>query len=223
MDRLIINGLTGFETDHERNTICQKILADAQRMPGNTEEERRVAGRVFGEQLELHHLSYGAARFHNTLAPLTAGYRNAHRAANHRCREANEAYADLAKSTTTAWHAAHHRFTTATIAARDALAEMVRLAEELHDTAAKVRQHGLTRDYDKMVPADQRVVLPELDAARLDFAGFVETSTERFAITRATITGDYPTGFAPAEVPAQRAGDSQDDESRPEWLADWTR
>jgi hypothetical protein len=66
--------------------------------------------------------------------------------------------------------------------------------------------------YTAHVPAEHRITMPDLDDCKVQLASFIETSTERFTTTRATITGGYPAGFEPAPIehePFERAADDE--------------
>jgi hypothetical protein len=154
--------------------------------------------------MERFHVYFDAAAHNELVAPLARLYE-----LDHECRravdEANQLYDDLDKNTTINWLAAHHRFTKATIRARAVLTDRADLTDDLTD-----RDPDILKDpnsalaalyYTAHVPEDQRIQLPtKADAgnAKAALIDFTILSNTRFDILRATLTGAYPPGFAPA-------------------------
>lgn len=199
MRTITVNGYTGSETDAELSGFYHAKLAEIR----GTTASRDEAVKMFSKWIDHHHASLGAAKYHNRIAGPAERFTGLRRTATARIREADDAYAELEKRTTTAWHAAHHRMVLASTAARNALADLIETANEVH-TASAAGLRYITREvYEELVPAEDRVIdLPDLDALRAELDEFVETIRERFAITAVTLAGTCPAGFEPAQPPA---------------------
>ena len=210
MKTLTINGYTGHETRAELDAMYEAKLVEIR----STAKDQDEGVRMFDEWLYLHHSSLGCAKYHNAIAKPAARYVTLRRAATVRTGEATNTYAELADRHRTAWHAAHHRFVLASIAARTVLAELVEVANELHSASAA--DMSVSREmYEQMVAAEDRAVeLPDLSALRAELDAFVETSRERFAVTAATTAGTVPAGFEPAPQPALQGDERQPNSSR---------
>lgn len=154
------------------------------------------------------------AKEHNETVPALTRYMQVSRLATAAVSDTACLYGDLARNTTINWLAAHHTFVIATIQARRLLTERAELAQALAARKESAGVCGLHRPgsltrlyYDAHVPADQQITLPDPDTDHLAIAEFVELSTERFRILRATITGTYPPGFEPTPIDPAAAAD----------------
>jgi len=165
------------------------------------------------------------AKAHNDTVPTLTCYIRKSRLADTAVQYVASLYDDLSRNTTINWLAAHHTFVLATIQARRLLTERAQLARTLHarqeqEPSSWIRLHqpgSLSRMYyDTFVPADQQLTLPNVHTDDAAVADFVELSTDRFRILRATITGAFPPGFEPTPIdPADAA-----DEVAAEWAGD---
>ena len=202
MKTITINGYTGAETDDDRAKLYNNKIREVREAYAG---DREAGTTAMMQWLETLHASIGAAAYHNSIAIPLQRFTAQRRVVSARIRESDEAYAELEKRTTTAWHAAHHRFVLAACEARARLVELVEIAGELHAAAGAEPEYVTRGKYEQMVPAeDRQVELPDLAAVRAELDEFVETSRERFATTRATLAGEPPTGFeAPTPVPAE--------------------
>ncbi len=163
--------------------------------------EAGTPGRV--ARLERLIWALGATRYHNAAVPAGTEFHQLHHQAHAAMTAATSEYDDLSRNTTVNWLAAHHRFVTATITARDLLERKIRAAEDIH-AVWDTHMNGLTfSGYHDLVDPTDRITPPDLDQLRLELATWIETSTTRFTITRITVTGGYPAGFAPTtDTPA---------------------
>jgi len=200
--------ITIFGFDSDENLTDQEFFDALNREiehRGIDPQDRRACADLFTEILA----GAKVASFHNKLAPLLATYRSAARAARAAVFAADQAYDERANRTTTAWHAAHHRYILAVTAAQDALAAQ-------HEAAEPARKHAkqfpsLAREfYDKLVPAGQRLTIPNLDELATQLTQFRETHQQRITLLAHTLNGTYPPGFAPDPIPAPQPEPAQD-------------
>ncbi len=186
----------------------------------NNPEVRRAAAVRF----EYHLFMPIVVNHHNEAVPIAQRHARAAELARRAVVEVDGLYADLGKNTTVNWLAAHHRFILACKEARRLLTEVVDTATALHDTElAKEldgRRGGLVSVYYGRVPTEQRITIPDVEAAGLALSEFVETTGERIDTLRATVSGGYPEGFAPAveAVPMQAPEQPGPDG---DWDGDW--
>src|ERR1700755_1624825 len=111
-ETIIIQGYTGADSK-EIGTIddirAKLIALEKERHPsGYPSEEVQDQTRVhlFDDVVSAWHV----AAYHNGMIPLLRSYCTAVRKTIMAARDADEAYVELSKRTTTAWHAAHHRY-----------------------------------------------------------------------------------------------------------------
>jgi hypothetical protein len=223
---IVVDGYDG--TPHESDEdMWRRIGADLDRQfpdgwhdryEAKDSEVRDAAVKLF----EYHLFIPVMVRHHNATVPAAQRYATLAQLAPRAVAEADSLYGDLDKSTTINWLAAHHRFIKAAVNARRLLTELVDAAIALRDSKLGNeiygRANGLTQVYyETHVPAEQRITMPDVDAAELALTEFVETTRERIDILRATVSGGYPAGFAPAPVePAPAPHGPVDDD----WAAD---
>jgi hypothetical protein len=205
--QISINGWTGDGADPGTEAFWRRVRADLDvEFPnGYSYDDDDAVRRFATARFEIHLHSWHMARMHNTVLPATLRYAALDREARAAVARVDGLYADLSKNTTINWLAAHHRFVLATIEARRVLTARAEAAQDLHTKHAAdfTTSRRSLEIYEQHVHAAQRITIPDPDAARLDLTAFIETSTERFGILRATVTGGYPDGFAPA--PAEPA------------------
>lgn len=205
---ITVDGYAG-DVPEEIEEVGARVDADLDRMfPGGWharyeahDPEVREARRALFE----HHLFMPrAVKCHNDAVPAAQAHASAARLAVLAVAAADQAYAELSFNTTINWLAAHHRYITASIEARRLLTEVVDTATALRDGEFGKEMAALTLEhYRQHVPAGQRITVPDVDAAELALAEFVETTRERIDVLRATVSGGYPAGFAP--LPAEPA------------------
>lgn len=215
MKTITVHGYTGAETDDDMVVLYDDKIAEVRRTHAGDPE----AGTTeFMTWLDTLYASIGTAAYHNSIAVPLQRYTALRRVVSALIRESDEAYTELEKRTTTAWHAAHHRFVLASCEARARLVELVEAANEVHVAAGAELKYVTRGKYEQMVPAEDRQFdLPDLDAVRAELDEFVETRRERFAITAATLVGTTPAGFeAPEPVSAPDVDRQRERES-----ADW--
>lgn len=209
---ITIEGFDGTGDPPNIDEIRRRLWRDVdERFPDATRDDydHRQDVRDYSVERFRHHLSaWFVAETHNKAVPAAGQYAELAAAAGAVVAASDSLYADLSKNTTINWLAAHHRYVLATCEARRLLTERNAAAQHLAETFAVRDLAGFSEMlYHQTVPADQRITVPDLDALKLDLANFVETSTERFALLRATVTGGFPDGFQPAGDRPARQGD----------------
>jgi hypothetical protein len=197
----IEGGADGPSSGEFSRRLWAKLDADhpdlRERLDNDDPDARRLLAEVGLDYLH----GFFIARAHRAAAPLADEYAKVSAEALRAVQQASTEYADLTKNTTTNWLAAHHRFVLTTQRARDLLERRTEIAQDLHQHEPFLGDTDPARMvYARHVPAEHRITMPNLDELRLQLANFTETSTERFAATRATITGGYPAGFEPAPI-----------------------
>jgi hypothetical protein len=206
---IVVDGYDGSITeDTSTGPVVARVRADLdRRFPDGWQARYDAADRVVRDasvDLFQYHLFMPlVVRHHNAAVPAAQQYATLANAAARAVAEVDSLYADLGKNTTINWLAAHHQFTVAAVKARDLLDSALAAAIALRDSGLGKeiadRHSGLTRMfYEREVPAEQRIAIPDVDAVSLALTGFVETTRERLDILRATVSGGYPAGFAPA-------------------------
>jgi hypothetical protein len=168
---------------------------------------------------------------HHVFVPVVVGYHN--RAVDAACEyagldvlvsrgrwEVDQLYRDLDKNTTVNWLAAHHRFVKTAVSLRDILTRRVAAARSLAEGEfGQQMTDPVLAVYEQVVPAGQRITVPDVDEAELALTEFVEKTRERIDLLRATVTGGYPEGFAPPRPapspPAVSVG------ADPDWDDNW--
>ncbi len=176
--------------------------------------DREDAGmtRIFANKVMELMQGYCVARAHARLAPRANELAHLMRRADAAMAWADEEYVGLSRNTTVNWLAAHHRFTTATLEAKGFLETCIEVATELlgrRELTSFLTGETNVSIYERHVPAQDRIVLPDVDKLQLKLAGWIEKSTERFEVTRVTITGGFPAGFALAPAGADLPVDDE--------------
>lgn len=214
---IVIDGYDGsIPEDTSTGPVWARAAADLdQAFPAGWNDRYEANDQeVRGQAVELfryHLFMPSVVRHHNTAVPAAQQHAQATRMARGAVAAADSAYADLNKNTTINWLAAHHRFILAAVEARRTLTEVVDAAIALRDGEFGKEMVGITRTYyEQAVPVEQRITLPDVDAAQLELAEFDERTRERIDILRATVSGDYPQGFTPAPA-GPRTELAQDD------------
>lgn len=156
--------------------------------------------------------SHLVAEYHNALALLVHNYRLTAGAARAALAQVTNTYVDLARTTTTAWHAAHHRYMIAVTDAQAALAEKTQAGNILTTYHRGPNWRGLVAGfYDRLIPADQRITVPDLTGAAAELPEFMETNRRRIQLLSYTLTGAFPAGFEPEEIPEPEPTPTEDD------------
>ncbi len=216
-----VAGWTGTEPEltipQLRRLAFEQLEADRPGFRARYDAEEGGATRTFTDKvMELLH-GYFIAKAHATLAPRANEFAHLNQLAAAAMAQADEEYASLSRNTTVNWLAAHHRFTTATLAAKGFLESCIEVATELlerRESTSFLTGELNVSIYERYVPAQDRIVLPDVDKLRVRLAAWMEKSTERFEVTRVTVTGGFPAGFVPAPVESAPAGVEQ------AWLGD---
>lgn len=226
---IVVDGYDGtIDEDTSTAPVIARVRADLDRQfpdgwhgryEANDPEVRSLSRDLFQYHLFMPYMVH----HHNQAVPLAQRYADLAQLTSRAVAETDAMYADLDKNTTVNWLAAHHRFILAVVEARRLLTELVdaaialrdsKLAKEINDRHSKLT----AMYYEQHVPAEQHITIPDVDAAELALADFVETTRDRIDILRATVSGGYPAGFAPAPVsPAPAPAGPDDDE---DWMVD---
>jgi len=187
---------------------------------GYPDEETQTHGRarLFDEIVSAWYV----AQFHNGIAPLIRDYLAAIRKAYTAGRAADEAYDELGKRTTTAWHAAHHRYIIALDAAEAAYAELAQAVTRLSKFHADNWRGIVSSFYNRHVPAGQRIDLAELTLVvehrnpEHELTLFRERHRPYLRLLNYTLTGGYPAGYEPDPTPTA-ATEQADETNRSDW------
>jgi hypothetical protein len=143
---------------------------------------------------------------HYQAVPAAAEHARLDRLARRAVAEADRLYADLGKDSTVDWRAARHQFVEACIRAWQLLTGRLVVARALAGGKFGRDMATLCRlVYERAVPAQHRIVLPDVDGEYLAVAEFVELTRTRLDILCVTAAGGYPPGFAPSGRPTGRA------------------
>jgi hypothetical protein len=180
--------------------LWARIGADLDRQfPNGTDDATwKKAGVV---SLERHLAASAIATYHNHMIVLIAAYQRAATISRVAVGVVNDAYDDLTNRRTTAWHAAHHRYIVAVTAAQAAFAARSEAAAPLTEYQTRERRDLVARFYDQLVPAGDRLTMPDLTDLDLDHNLFTETNRERLHLLSHTITGTVPAGFESEQTP----------------------
>lgn len=201
MKTITVNGYTGRETDDELTRLYDE----------NARRNNALAAGIEGKfvelmeaWLDLHFASFGAAQYHNAIAGPAEKYTALRRTIAPMIRATDDTWAELDKRTTTAWHAAHHRYVLAATTARDQLAALVEAANEVHAAGTTDFKYVTRAVYERMVAPEDRqpVEIPDLNEVRAELDGFVETNRDRFRLAGYTLAGAIPAGFEAPAAPA---------------------
>lgn len=211
--RITLFGFDGHEAQSpEIEDIWKIVLAQAKEQFGDAFDINQITRRyAYGEErapqsrwcldrVQAHLCGYFVVKEHNSLVSDLNRLETLVRDSVTAITAADQAYADLSKNTTINWLAAHHRYVLAARHTRDLLTERLELATRLAgagDNLHLFREPGRIV-YTENVPEANRIQLPGTGTAQAALDNFVATTTERFQILRATITGAMPPGFAPA-------------------------
>lgn len=224
--KIVVDGYDGSAPeDTSTGPVMARIVADLDRLfpdgwRDRYEAEDPEVRDAATARFQYHLFVPIAVRRHNTAVPVARQYAITSQLAGRAVARVDSLYADLDKNTTVNWLAAHHRFVSAAVAAREVLTRAVDAAIALRDSdlgKELTGPNGLTQlYYEQEVPAEQRITLPDVDAAQLALTGFVEQTRERIDLLRATVSGGYPAGFAPAVEPQLAPAGPVDDD----WAAD---
>lgn len=224
---IVVDGYDGsIPEDTSTDPVAARVAADLDRLfPDGWRDRYAAEDRAVRDaavaRFQYHLFVPIAVRHHNAVVPVARQYAVTSQLAGRAVARVDSLYADLDKNTTVNWLAAHHRFVTAAVTAREVLTRAVDAAIALRDSdlgkELTGRTNGLTQlYYEQEVPAEQRITLPDVDAAQLALTGFVEQTRERIDLLRATVSGGYPAGFAPAVEPQLAPAGPVDDD----WAAD---
>lgn len=187
---------------------------EAERWPNGFPDEETQAAARSSLVAEIFH-AIAVVEYHNGIIGLITAFNAAERKAHSAKFLANAAYDDLTARTTTAWHAAHHRYILAIHATESALAEFAQAFNQLATYHAKKFAGTAGSFYEQLVPADKRVDVAALNtlAERRD-AGheidlFREQHRTNLHLLSFTITGAYPDGYEPAPTPTAATEDAR--------------
>lgn len=214
MNTITVNGYTGHETMEDQERLYNE---NGRRFAEQAAGDKDKFVQLMTAWLDLFYASYGSAQYHNAIAGPAQKYAALRRTIAPLIRAADEAWCDLDKRTTTAWHAAHHRYVLAATAARGQLAALIEAANELHAVGNTQFKYVTREVYEQMVPAEDRapVEMPDLVELRAELDGFVETNRGRFTLAAHTLAGTIPAGFeAPAEP---EPADAEEDQHAERW------
>lgn len=197
--QLTIDGYTTVVTDREFLTRVRTEIAE--RFPdGPTDEQwRKFATPLLERYVSAMHV----AQYHNGLVPLAVEQAKLDADVRRLLIDTDHAYQDLSNRTTTAWHAAHHRYVVLIEQTRQALVAQLAGATAMHDYHEK-NWSGVTTNYDRFVDAADRIPTPVIDP--LVATSFMERTTARLTLLSHTLAGTLPEAFAPAAdpiIPAQ--------------------
>lgn len=222
-ETITIQGYTGADGElGSMDDLRGKLFAlEQERHPdGYPDEATQTHARVrlFDELVSAWYVT----EYHNGTAPLIRDYLTAVRKAYTAGHAADEAYDELGKRTTTAWHAAHHRYIVALDVAEAAYAELAQAVTHLAKFHAD-HWHGLVSSfYNQHVPAGQRIDLAELTVVvehrdpEHELTLFRERHRDYVRLLNYTLTGGYPTGYELDPTPTA-ATEQADDNTRSGW------
>ncbi len=195
------HGPNGPSVDEHRRRLWNQLDTEHPGLRQRYHAGDPEAARTFREVGMDHLHGYFIATAHRNAAPLANEYADLTTEALRAVHQAANDYTDLSQNTTLHWLAAHPRFVPSTLHARTLLERCIQIAEDLHQHKQFIAGDDLSQQiYARHVPAEHRITFPDLDQLRLELGAFIELSTERFAVTRVTVTGGYPAGFEPAPL-----------------------
>lgn len=201
--RLItIDGYTG-NTEPTGDQIFGRVRREltAQYPDGADEDTYARAGVALLHRYLTAHM---VAQYHNQLTQLTITYQLAQQAARRAVMAVDDAYTDLSRRTTTAWHAAHHRYVIAVTEAQAAYAAQLEAAAPLTEHITRGFTGETAARYTTLVPADHQLTnrRPDLGEVLTAQAQFIEQNRVRLQLLAHTITGQPPAGLEPEHTPA---------------------
>lgn len=204
---ITILGYTGGKAHGPGDQIADNARAELHRQHhGATADELRKA---WPDIFQRHIFAAVCAEYHNGILPLWL----AHAAAAARRAAAalvasEEAYQDLSRRTTTAWHAAHHRYIIAITEAHAALEDHLAAHAALFAYHERNAAGIVNNFYNQLVNPDQQIKMPADTGECIKVQDdFQRTTTARLAVLNYTLNGGYPPGFEPVtETATETAG-----------------
>jgi hypothetical protein len=182
------------------------LTLEAQRYPNGYPDKatgESARSDMVGELLRV----IAVVTFHNTAVNLIRAYQTAERKVHAAKYAAGDAYNDLTARTTTAWHAAHHRYIVAIHNAEAAFAELAEATSPLVTHYTNGWPGQVASFYDQLVVEDQRLDRAALDQiaqhrdVEHELTLFREQHRGHLNLLAYTIAGGVPAGYETDPIP----------------------